>query len=82
MTSDLEGRIYQHKHETYGGFTAKYNVNRLVYYEEYSDPDEATARERQLKGWRRSKKIVLIEGFNPGWHDLSQPWFADENRRG
>ncbi len=76
MTSDLEGRVYQHKHEHFGGFTAKYNINRLVYYEEYSDPNEATARERQLKGWRRSKKVALIEGFNPGWHDFAAGWYS------
>ena len=78
MTSDLEGRIYQHKHGTYGGFTAKYNINRLVYYEEYSDPHEATERERQLKGWRREKKIALIDGFNPGRHDISAGWLREE----
>ncbi len=74
MTSDLEGRIYQHKRGTYGGFTTKYHVNQLVYYEEYADPRDATARERQLKGWRRDKKTALIEGSNPGWHDLSNGW--------
>ena len=71
MSSELEGRVYQHKHGVFGGFTAKYNVNRLVYFEEYDNPNDATARERQLKGWRRAKKIALIEGFNPGWHDIA-----------
>lgn len=78
MTSDLEGRIYEHMTGHYGGFTSKYNVNRLIYYEEYSDPHDATARERQLKGWRRAKKVALIERFNPGWHDISAGWCSEE----
>ncbi|MEZ4520641.1 MAG: GIY-YIG nuclease family protein [Thermomicrobiales bacterium] len=77
MTNDLERRIPEHKHGLVPGFTAKYNVNRLVYYEEFPDPNEATARERQLKGWRRSKKVALIERFDPGWHDISAGWSSE-----
>lgn len=77
MTNDLERRIHEHKNGLVPSFTAKYNVNRLVYYEEFPDPNEATARERQLKGWNRAKKIALIERFNPGWHDISAGWNTD-----
>jgi putative endonuclease len=57
------------------GFTSRYNISRLVYYEEFGDPDSAIAREKQLKGWLRKKKIALIESMNPEWKDLSEGWF-------
>ena len=72
MTTDLIFRVSEHKQKRYPrSFTAKYNVNRLVYFEVFGDPDEAARRERQLKGWRRARKIALIESTNPKWHDLS-----------
>ncbi|OJW50579.1 MAG: hypothetical protein BGO67_05755 [Alphaproteobacteria bacterium 41-28] len=70
ITSDLPKRIYQHKEKMFGGFTDKYNVNLLVYYEVYDDILDAIAREKRLKRWRRSWKLELIEKMNPQWDDL------------
>ena len=75
MTNDLRRRVWQHKEKIVGGFTAKYNITRLVYYEETSDVRAAIAREKQIKGWLRAKKIALIEAENPDWHDLSEEWY-------
>ena len=71
VTNDLVRRIYEHKNYLNEGFTQKYRVNKLVYYCEFSDVQEAIALEKQLKGWKRSKKIALIESLNPQWKDLS-----------
>ena len=76
LTSDLERRLYQHKHKLVDGFTKKYNVGILVYYEATDDIRAATAGEKQIKAWRRSKRIALIESTNPQWRDLSEGWFA------
>jgi putative endonuclease len=70
VTSDLIRRIYEHKTSPVAGFTKSYNVNRLVYFEETIDVHSAIAREKELKGWRRSKKVALIESQNPKWLDL------------
>ena len=75
ITNNLEKRVYQHKHKLLPGFTAKYNVNRLVYYEETDDVNTAITREKQIKGWVRRKKIALIESHNPKWQDLSEDWY-------
>ena len=72
MTNDLQRRVYQHKQKLVEGFTQKYNVTMLVYYETTSDVRAAIAREKQIKGWRREKKIELIESANPKWKDLSE----------
>ena len=73
MTGDLNVRVNEHKEKRYQqSFTAKYNVNQLVYFEVFDDLHEAARRERQLKGWRRARKIALIESMNPQWRDLSQ----------
>lgn len=74
MTNDLRRRLYEHKNELIDGFTAKYNVHKLVFFETFSDPMEAIKREKQLKGWRREKKDALIENNNPDWKDLSFEW--------
>jgi putative endonuclease len=74
ITSDLKRRVYEHKQKLKPGFTSKYNINQLVYYEETSDVKQAIAREKQIKGWLRAKKIVLIESINPEWRDLSADW--------
>ena len=74
MTNNLQRRIYQHKNKLIAGFTAKYNVNRLVHYEIFNDVRDAIAREKQIKGWLRKKKIALIEAMNPKWQDLSEEW--------
>jgi putative endonuclease len=78
VTGDLHKRVFQHKRKTYEGFTDTYNCNRLVWFERYMDPSNAIAREKQLKGWVRAKKIVLIERENPTWEDLSAQWYTAE----
>ena len=75
MTNDLERRIYEHKNKLVKGFTKKYDINRLVYYEETGDVDSAIAREKQIKSWRRSKKIELVTSLNSTWSDLSEDWY-------
>jgi putative endonuclease len=77
VTNNLERRVYEHKKKLVKGFSKKYNVNRLVYYEETGDIDSAIAREKQIKSWRRSKKIVLVKTKNPTWTDLSEVWYED-----
>ncbi len=74
MTSDLKKRIYQHKNKILSGFTKKYNVTKLVYFETFEDPLSAIAREKELKKWRRAKKNALVESLNPEWVDLSKDW--------
>ncbi len=74
VTNSLERRVYEHKNHVTPGFTGKYNLTRLVYCEVFSDVREAIAREKQIKGWLRVKKIALIESMNPKWDDLSEPW--------
>jgi putative endonuclease len=74
MTNNLERRIYEHKNKLIPGFTAKYNLDRLVYFEQGNDVTAVIAREKELKGWLRSKKKVLITSFNPQWRDLSADW--------
>jgi len=78
VTNNLERRVYEHKRRLVDGFTKKYNLTRLVYYEESSDILAAIRREKQIKGWLRSKKIDLIESVNPEWRDLSNGWFERE----
>ena len=72
VTSDLIRRIYEHKAKLTQGFTQKYNVNRLVYYEACDNIVIAIAREKQIKGWLREKKNAMINAFNPEWTDLYQ----------
>jgi putative endonuclease len=74
VTNNLERRISQHKNGITPGFTSQYNVTRLVYYETFSSIRDAIAREKQIKGWLRAKKIALIESVNPKWEDLSKEW--------
>jgi putative endonuclease len=70
VTNNLERRIYEHKSKLIHGFTSKYNLTRLVYYEEVNDIRMAIQREKQIKGWLRKRKIALIESMNPEWNDL------------
>ena len=70
VTSNLKGRVYQHKHALLRGFTAHYNVKKLVYFEMFGDMYLAICREKQLKAWRRQKKIDLVNQMNPEWRDL------------
>ena len=74
VTNSLERRVYEHKHKLVPGFTSKYNVNKLVYFEEGNDIREAIAREKEIKGWRRSRKAEPVETMNPQWQDLSVEW--------
>lgn len=74
VTNNLHRRVYEHKQKLIKGFTSKYNITKLVYYEEYNDINDAIRREKQIKGWSRKKKIELIESFNPEWKDLSEEW--------
>ena len=74
VTNDLERRLYEHRGRLVPGFTRKYKIDWLVYYEQTSDVESARAREKQIKGWRRSKKVALIETMNPRWRDLSLDW--------
>jgi putative endonuclease len=74
VTNDLERRVYEHKQKLVPGFTTKYNIDRLVYFEATEDVQAAISREKQVKGWLRSKKIMLIGSVNPTWVDLSDSW--------
>ena len=76
VTNDSERRIYEHKKEMKEGFTKKYNLHELVYYDETDDIGRAIEREKQLKGWTRLKKVALIESINPKWKDLSKDWYS------
>ncbi len=71
VTGDLEYRIFQHKAKLVEGFAKKYNLHRLVYFEAFGDIRVAIAREKQIKGWLRAKKVALITSVNPGWKDLA-----------
>ncbi len=74
VTNNLERRIIEHKQKLIPGFTEKYNVNKLVYFEQTEDVMSAISREKQLKKWRREKKNALVNCVNPGWKDLSDEW--------
>jgi len=71
VTNNILRRIYEHKAGFIKGFTKKYRVKKLVYFESFTNPNDAIAAEKKIKGWLRSKKIVLIESMNPNWKDLS-----------
>ncbi len=75
VTNDLTRRVYEHKNKMIDGFTKKYNITKLVYFEETNDILSAITREKQIEGWLRSKKIALIGSVNPKWEDLSEGWF-------
>jgi len=77
MTNDLERRLYEHKQKVIPGFAKRYNLSKLVYFEDTADVKQAIAREKQIKSWLRKKKIALIESTNPKWDDLSLDWFAE-----
>ena len=70
VTNDLVERVEQHKDEVYEGFSKKYKTKKLVYYEHYNDINRAIYREKEIKAWRREKKVKLIESMNPKWNDL------------
>jgi putative endonuclease len=75
VTGNLRKRVFQHKWREHDGFTARYNCDRLVWIERHQAVQRAIAREKELKGWLREKKIALIEAANPTWGDLSREWY-------
>ena len=81
VTNNLVRRVHEHKTRQVPGFTEKYKVDRLVYFEETSDIRAAIAREKEIKKWRREKKNQLVVSTNPEWRDLSQGWFGDLSLR-
>lgn len=81
ITSDLMGRMPQHRSRSLPGHTSKYRIDRLIYFETTEDVRSAVQREKQIKGWRREKKVRLIESQNPTWEDLAAKWFVSTNRR-
>jgi len=76
VTSNLENRVFDHKHHTRPGFTSRYRVDRLVYFERFGSVHAAIAREKQIKGLLRIKKMALIVSMNPEWRDLSEGWYV------
>jgi putative endonuclease len=81
VTNNLERRIYEHKNKFCDGFTKKYNVTKLVYFEQTSDVNAAIQREKEIKKWRREKKNNLVITLNPEWRDLSDRWLKDFSLR-
>jgi putative endonuclease len=75
LTDDLKRRVLEHKQKLEKGFTAKYNVGILVYFEEFENANEAALREKRIKKWKRAWKLELIEKNNPNWNDLAEGWF-------
>ena len=78
VTGNLHQRVFEHKWKERDGFTARYNCDRLVWFENFQFIQKAIAREKELKGWRRAKKLALIESVNPAWMDLSREWYDCE----
>ena len=76
-TSDLHKRVWQHRVDWFRGFSGRYRIDRLLYYEEQLSAAAMVRRERQLKGWVRRRKVALIESTNAGWRDLAADWFED-----
>ena len=72
VTNNLERRIFEHKHKLIPGFTSKYNLNKLVWFENFNNVEDAISAEKKIKGWLRIKKIELIESKNKKWKDLSE----------
>ena len=75
MTNNIRRRVYEHKNKLLAGFSKKYNIDCLLYFETFSDPNSAIAREKQIKNWRREKKVKLIDANNKDWTDLSSDWY-------
>ena len=77
VTNNLKRRVYEHRHKLIPGFTSRYRLNKLIYFETTSDIRAAISREKQLKGWTRQKKLDLVRDTNPGMEDLSRDWESD-----
>ena len=80
VTNDLIRRVCEHKNGTIAGFTRRYGIDRLVYFESFNEPIQAIAREKQIKDYARVKKLAMISSANPEWNDLAELWFADVSR--
>jgi putative endonuclease len=78
VTNNLIRRVYEHKQELGDGYTKRYHISRLIYYEETSDVRVAIAREKEIKSWRRSKKLALVYAMNPTMQDLAADWFDND----
>ena len=78
VTNHLGRRVYEHKRKLIKGFTCRYNITRLVYYETATNIWDAISAEKRIRGWSRAKKVALIESMNPRWEDLSEGWYAEE----
>lgn len=75
MTNNIKRRVFEHKNHLVPGFTDKYSIDRLLYFETFAKPASAINREKQIKAWRREKKVKLIDSQNPAWNDLSEGWY-------
>ena len=75
VTSKLKKRVYEHKNHLIPGFTDRYDINKLLYFETIGDATSSIKREKQIKAWRRGKKVKLIDSINPQWNDLSEDWY-------
>jgi putative endonuclease len=82
MTADLRTRMWQRRTGVFPGFTRRYGVDRLVYYEATDNPAAAISREKQIKGWARVKKVAMIDTMNPEWNDLAERWLVDVSSAG
>lgn len=78
MTTNLQNRLYEHKNKIVPGFSQKYNIDKLVYFEITTDVKSAIAREKQFKKWNRAWKLELIEKYNPEWNDLAEDWISSQ----
>lgn len=74
VTRNLQKRVWEHKNHVHAGFTDRYQIDRLVWFESYATPQAAIAREKQIKGWTRARKMALVVALNPEWRDLSEEW--------
>ena len=81
VTNDLARRVDEHKRGVNAGFTSRYRITRLVYFEEFTDIRDAITREKQIKDWTRSRRVALIERRNPLWEDLTHPQFSLSKER-
>ena len=79
VTNDLARRVWEHKHKSIKGSTSRYRMGKLVYYETFGDIRDAIAREKQIKGWTRARKMALVKTANPTWKDLSAGWFQERD---
>jgi putative endonuclease len=82
VTNNMHRRIFEHKNKLVPGFSKKYNLHQLIYFEAFGNIRDAIAREKQIKGWTRAKKIALIRSVNPKWEDLAADWFKTSPLKG